>query len=77
MFKVHDIMYLANGMPVLVCDLFQDSDIKKRLSTNIGEFSDDEFVIGQVHYCFGAPKSRTIMLRLRIDCSNIKSVDFV
>ena len=77
MLKVHGVMKLENGMPVLICDLFQDNEVTNKLSTDIGEFSENEFAIGQIRSCFGPPKTRTILLRTHEDCSKIKNISFV
>ena len=77
MIKVHEIINLNNGMPVLICDLFQDDVITDKLSTNIGDFLKKDFSVGQIHYCFSKPKSRTILLRTMRDCTEIHSIKFV
>ncbi len=77
MFKVHEVHKLNNGMPVLVCDLFEDSDITESLFTDIGIFSRKEFEVGPLRFCFSSPKTRTIMLRTMKDCTGIKMVNFI
>ena len=77
MINVKEILKMQNGFPVLVCDLFNDADITKRVKTNLGVFEEPDFAVGTVTACFAKPDSRTILLRTTEDCSGIKEVEFV
>ena len=68
---------MNNGKPVLVCDLFSDSDVTRRLKTDVGVFTMPDFIVGQGRECFSPQTSRTILLQTNKDCSQIKEVEFV
>lgn len=77
MINVKEILKMQNGFPVLVCDLFDDKDITKRIKTNTRMFEASDFEVGTTTACFAPSDSRTILLRTSEDCSGIKEIEFV
>ena len=77
MINVKDILKMRSGMPVLVCDLFDDNVVTNKLKTDVGVFSKSDFSVGTVTACFSPVSSRTILLRTKRDCSGIKKIEFV
>jgi hypothetical protein len=52
-----------NNATVLVCDLFEDSEITAKLKTNVGTFDSSEFEVETVKPCFCEPITRKIVIK--------------
>ena len=73
--KVKEILKINNAT-VLVCDLFDDSEITSRIKTNLGVFYSPEFEVEAVKFCFDKPKTRHIILK-KHDIGNITDFKFI
>jgi hypothetical protein len=76
MIKVLDKLQLSKGT-VLVCEIFNTSDVTDRIKTNIGIFEKENFYIDDIKNCFSEPHTRNIVIRKNIDCSKITELDFI
>ena len=76
MIKVLDRLQLSK-YTVLVCEIFNTSDVTDRIKTNIGIFEKEDFYIDDIKNCFSEPNTRNIVIRKNIDCSKITDLSFI
>ena len=83
MTKVNSILRLGANEHLLICDGEEPSTVSGVLTTNIGDFSPEEYTLGRCTQCFSqgncfAIRLRSVAIRLRSEknCMKIRSVDF-
>ena len=75
MIKVLETFKINSNKGVLVCELFDDSEISKKLMSNVENYK--EFEVETPKRCFSEPKTRNIVLHGNYDLKNIKFVNFM
>ena len=75
MISVKEVFEINRDTTVLVCDIFQDSEISDLIRSEQGDFSD--FEVLPVRECFSKARTRNIVVRGNLDKLNIKNIQFI
>ena len=65
-----------DNITVLVCEMFDDSEVTDKIVTNAGIFVKPDFEVENVKACFGTPTTRNIVIKRTNFDSKIEEFKF-
>ncbi len=76
MTKVNSIIHISANEFVLLCVGENRGGSDSILSTNIGDFSPEEYTLGRVTQCFSKERCFAVRICSDKDCTKISTIEF-